>query len=224
MGKRLPAGIGMRRHAHQVHHHAHAHVGAPAGFAPIFPGWNVWEIDQADDPVLGVLGTIWTAGESAERMLRIWVEDQIKDNAPGAAVADPANPAALKGDQVQLIPPVQGLDVAAARGDIAALAGPQQLGSKDSKVTLRTVRFYNRGTNSVLPWPHDENFLLERVFTPSADNAVTNAAPPSSLAGSATAAAEAAGTAVKAIAIGAGVVLGVVLIVSLINSSKKAAA
>jgi hypothetical protein len=233
MGKRLPAGVGMR--AHRAHHHVHhhAHVGdAPVGFAPIFQGWNVWDVWAADDPDKGLLTEIWEAGESPERVLRVWIEDQIKDNAPGAAVADPANPAALKGAQIQPIPHVPfaltsgaaGLAAAATRGDMPEFAGALQLGKTGSKATLHTFRFYNRGTETVMPWAHDQNFILERVYQPSPQNPVTNSPAPSSLAGAASGVADAAASAVKVVAIGAGVVLGVVLLVSLINSSKKVAA
>lgn len=206
--------------------HHHARVGdapapaVPAGFAPVFPGWNVWDVWQADDPTFSIMNV----GLDLERQLRIWVENEIAENATGAAVADPANPAALRGDQVQPIPEVSGLAAAATRANIPALAGAATLGSKDSKATLRTVRFWNRGASTIMPWPHDDNYLLDTVYTPSSDNAVTNAPQPSSLAGGASAAADAAASVVKVIAIGAGVVLAGVLVVALVNSSRKAAA
>lgn len=170
---------------------------APAGFAPVFKGWNVWDLWQADDPDESVLGAIWHAGESQERLLRVWVENELKENAPGVAVADPLNPAALRGDQIQPIPRVTGLVPAATRASVPALAGAMQLGTADSKATLRTVRFFNRGDESVLPWPHDQNFLVENIFTPSASNPVTNAPAPGSLAGSAAAAAAGVGSSLQ---------------------------
>ncbi len=217
-----PRGIGRRHHvrAHAFAMGESVGAAAAAGFAPIFEGWNVWDVWQADDPTFSVM----TVGESLDRQLQVWVEDQIKDNAPGSAVADPANPLALRGAQIQIIPKVTGLEVAAARGDIPQLAGAAQLGSTGSKATLRTVRFWNRGTATSLPWPHDENYMLEEVYTPSSSSSVTNAPQPGSLAGSASAAADAAATGLKVLAIGAGVALGVVVIASLVNSSRKAAA
>lgn len=157
----------------------------PAGFAPVFKGWNVWDLYQADDPDEGVLGSIWHAGESQDRLLRVWVENELADNAPGVAVADPLNPAALRGDQVQPIPRPSGLLPAATRADIPELAGAQQLGNEGSKASLRSVRFFNRGEASMLPWPHDRNFLLDTVYQPSSSNPLTNAPAPGSLAGSA---------------------------------------
>lgn len=159
----------------------------PAGFAPIFNGWNVWDLWVADDPDTSILTDLWNAGESPERVMRVWVENTIEENAPGVAIADPANPAALRGDQIQPIPRVTGLAIAASRADIPALAGPEQVGKTGSTATLHTVRFWNRGAQTVMPWPHDTNFLLDAVYTPSATNPVTNAPQPSSLAGGATA-------------------------------------
>lgn len=177
-----------------------AQQAVPTGFAPVFPGWNVWDLYVADDPNTTILGTIWNAGESPERVMRVWVENEISDNAPGAAVADPANPAALRGDQIQPIPAVSGLSVAVARGDVPALAGAQQLGKEGSTATLHTVRFWNRGSDTVMPWPHDENFLLETVYTPSATNAVTNSPQPSSLGGLASQSADVVGHGLETLA------------------------
>jgi hypothetical protein len=84
---------------------------APAGMVPVFPGWNVWTVWQVDD--LGDLNPL-NFGISKERRLRIWVEEQAQET-PGAAVADPANPAALKGAQVEIIASTDGLERAATR-------------------------------------------------------------------------------------------------------------
>lgn len=157
----------------------------PVGFAPVFKGWNVWDVWQADDPDESVLDAIWTAGMSQERLLRVWVENELKENAPGVAVADPLNPAALRGDQVQPIPRVQGLAVAVTRSSVPGLGGALQVGTPTSKASLRTVRFFNRGDVSVLPWPRDKNFVLDSVYTPSTSNPVTSAPAPDSLAGAA---------------------------------------
>jgi hypothetical protein len=218
--RRAARGIGRARHRR-------AHVGAPsspAGFVTVFPGWNVWALWRSDDPVRGVLGTIWNAGMSADSELRVWVEDQIKDNAPGAAVADPMNPAALRGAQIQIIGNASGLDVDATRADIPDLAGAVQLGDKDSKASRVFVRFFNRGQQAVMPWPHDENVLLDSSFVPSSSNPITSGAAPSSLAGSATDLAQQAETVVKVIAIGGGLVLAAVLVIAIANNSRKAAA
>lgn len=152
------------------------------GFAPIFVGWNVWDIWQSDDPPFSVMNI----GLTLERQLRIFIENQLADNAPGTAIADPLNPAALRGDQIQIIPKVEGLKFAATRGDIPELAKGINLGGdEDSKAILRTVRFFNRGSESSLPWPHEPGYLLENVYTPDPNHPVTGAPQPGSLGGAA---------------------------------------
>jgi hypothetical protein len=193
---------------------------AAAGFVPIFAGWNVWDVWQADDPTFSIMNI----GLDLDRELRIWVENEIKDNAPGAAVADPANPAALRGDQIQIIPHVNGLQSAATRGDIPELAGAMQIGSQGSKATLRTVRFWNRGSETSMPWAHDENYMLDQAYTPSSSNSATNAPQPSSLGATATTIAGDVGTGLKVVAIVGGVVLVGGVILALASASKKAAA
>ena len=61
----------------------------PAGNAPVFAGWNVWDVWQAADPDQGVLGAIWNAGISQEQLLKLWVENQVEDSALGANVSEP---------------------------------------------------------------------------------------------------------------------------------------
>jgi hypothetical protein len=179
------------------------------GFAPVFVGWNVWDIWQSDDPPFSVLNV----GLDLERQLRIYVENQIKDNAPGAAVADPLNPAALRGDQIQIIPRVEGLEFERTRADVPELAGSVNLGGgDDAKALLRTVRFFNRGIESALPWPHGDGYLLENVYKPDPKNPVTGAPQPGSLGGAASEGAAAVGKAVTALVwIGGGIAAAVVL-------------
>jgi hypothetical protein len=157
----------------------------PAGFAPVFAGWNVWDIYQANTPDEGVLGTLWHAGISQDELLQTWVVDQIEDNAPGANLSDPLNPDPRKfrGDVVQIIPNAGTLARAAVRDAIPTLAGAQQLGTANSTARLVTVRFYNRGAASTMPWPHDQNFLVDSVFAPDAGNMITNSPAPSTAAG-----------------------------------------
>lgn len=191
----------------------------PAGFAPVFAGWNVWDVWQADDPDQSVLGSIWTAGESQDRLLRVWVENELSDNAPGVAVADPLNPAALKGDQVQTIPSAAGLTQEATRASIPELAGALQLGTPTSTAHVHTVRFYNRGAASVLPWPHDQNFVVDAVYTPSTTNPITSAPAPSSLAGTASSAAAGLGHVAEVLAWGAGAIAVAVVVSKLLRRS-----
>jgi len=195
----------------------------PSGFAAIFPGWNVWQVWGSEEPNQGLSGLIFNTGLSLQRQAQIWIEDTIKET-PGVAVADPLNPAALKGDQIQILPNAGTLAVLESRASVPALAGEQQLGDEDSKAILYTVRFYNRGAPGLLPWPHDENYLLENVFQPDPANPLTSGPAPSSLAGAASAAGEGLKDTLKVVAVVAGVGLGLVLILSLVNASRKAAA
>jgi hypothetical protein len=215
-----PVGIGMRRH----HHRRSGRVGAPpAGFAQLFKGWNVWDVWQSQDPVEGLGGAILNAGVSLERQLRIWVEDWLREHAPAAAVADTANPFALKGSQVEIVSNPAGLELLQTRADVPGLAGALQLGKEGSQGKKITVRFFNRGDETATDWPHDENYLLDAVYQPSATNPLTNAAAPTSLGGAASGAADAAEKTLKVVAIGGGLVLAVVLVVSLVNARKAAA-
>lgn len=200
-------------------------VGAPpVGFAQIFKGWNVWDVWQSQDPILGLGGGIMNAGVSLERQLRIWVEDQIREHAPAAAVADTFNPAVLKGSQIEVIPNAGGLEVLQTRADVPELAGALQLGNAGSEGKKFTVRFFNRGDETGMAWPHDENYVLDAVFQPSGTNAITSGAAPSSLGGAATGLESGVASALKVVAIVAGVGLGALLLVQLINARKAVAA
>jgi hypothetical protein len=202
-----------------------AYVGAPpAGFAQLFHGWNVWELGQSSEPIQGLGGAVMNAGVSLERQAKIWVEDFIKDNAPAAAVADPLNPAALRGDQIQILPNAAGLEPLQTRADVPGVAGALQLGKEGSAGIKRTVRFFNRGEETAIAWPHDQNYVLDAVFQPSSSNPVTSGDAPGSLAGATDAAMDKAGTVLKVVAIGGGVLLVVGLIALIASSSRKVAA
>lgn len=190
----------------------------PIGFAPIFTGWNVWSLYQSTDPDEGFFDSAMHLGLGLDRLLQIWVEDQIKDNAPGTAVADPANPAALRGDQIQILPGAGSLHVLLNRLEQAPeLAGVTHLGKPGASGTLqlRFVRFFNRGTESVLPWPHDPNYLLESVFQPSPSNPLTNSPRPGSLGGGLDDAARAIGHGLETLAWVAGGAAAILLLVNL---------
>ncbi len=196
---------------------------APAGFAQIVPGWNVWDVWQSQDPIEGIGDAVLNAGLSLERQLRIWVEDWIRDHAPAAAVADTANPFALKGSQIEIIPNPGGLEVMQTRADVPGLAGAMQLGKQGSQGIKRTVRFFNRGPDAAAAWPHDDNYLLESVFQPTSTNALTNGAAPGSLAGAASGAANTLGSTLKVVAIVAGVGIGALLLVQILQARKQVA-
>jgi hypothetical protein len=201
-------------------------VGAPlsAGFAQLFKGWNVWDVWQSQDPTEGLGGLILNAGVSLPRQLRIWVEDWLRDHAPSAAVADTANPFALKGSQVEIVSNPNGLELLQTRADVPELAGALQLGKEGSQGKKFTVAFFNRGDETAVDWPHDENYLLDAVYQPSATNPLTNRGAPTSLAGAASTAASTAEGVIKTVAIVAGVGIGALLIVQILQSTRKSAA
>lgn len=186
-------------------------VGSPVGFAQVFKGWNVWAVlakDSLDfDPLM--------LGVSPERRLRIWVEEQA-DKAPGVAVADPANPFALKGGQVEMMQSAEGLE-----SDREMPGGSLLLDGPSTRVF---VRFFNRGEAAVTPWPRDANFLLDTVYTPDAENPLTNASPPASLGGAASGAADKINSMLTAVAIVGGVAIGAYVLVQILNARKAAAA
>src|SRR5260221_1499969 len=89
---RLPAAAASRPHHHHGAVGAAAPTPAPAsivppGLVPIFAGWNVWDIWQADKPSFDVIAL----RETLQRQLQVWIQNQIKDNAPCSPEADPRN-------------------------------------------------------------------------------------------------------------------------------------
>ena len=172
----------------------------PAGFAPVFAGWNVWSVWAKND-----LDTELSAiGETADRRLRVWVEDTA-DAASGAQLHDPLNPSVFHfdGDEVEIIPSDAGLSVALGRETVPNAADI----ALDGPATLHFLRFYNRGADTILAWPHSSNYLLESVYMPSSTNAATNAPAPESTGGDVKQAA-------AAVAAGAGSVATVVVVVA----------
>lgn len=136
-------------------------------FAPVFKGWNVWDVFQTKDLPFGLE---WI-GVPDERRARIFVEDAIRKNAAGAVLADPVD---FKGSMIENLPgPPTDLTVAARKEDVA---GPAM--TIDGPTILRTFRFFNRGAESKLVWPHDQNFLLDKVYTPSTSSPATTGEPP----------------------------------------------
>ncbi len=140
----------------------------PTDFAPIFKGWNVWSVWAKDDLDFEFL----MVGVSDERRLRIWVEDEVRTHLGSADVDDPID---LKGSQVEILHgPPEGLEPAAIKDKVS---GPIML--LDGKATLHYVRFFNRGNEGKISWPHDLNFLLDTVYQPSETSPVTQGpAPP----------------------------------------------
>lgn len=200
-----------------------AAAAVPAGNAPVFAGWNVWDVWQANDPDQGILGSIWYAGVDQEQLLKLWVENQVEDNALGANVSDPLNPnlAHKRGDQVQIIAKPTGLAIAAAR-ESAGLGGALQVGNAGSQATLSSVRFFNRGKQTLMPWPHDKNFVVDAVYQPSPGNAITNGPGPSTTGEALESAAKGFGEVVKVIAIVGGGVVAAIIVSKLLG--RRAAA
>lgn len=192
---------------------------APQGYAIVFPGWNVWSIWQAREPDHSLTDALLYAGVPLDRQLRIWVEDKLEAT-PGVAVRDTLNIGDLRGDRVQILPNAGTLKPALTRANIPELAGSVHLGKPDARGTLErptVVRFYNRGQEAVLPWPHDKNYLLDTIYQPSESNALTNAPEPGSIAAGAGTALK---SAAKIVAIVAGVGVGVGLLIALTNARK----
>ena len=142
--------------------------------APVFAGWNVWSVYQVLDLDFSVL----MLGVSRDRQLRLWVEDQVRNNAPGAEVADSLD---LKGSQVQIIQgEPKGLSVAFRKEEV-----PGPLMVVNGPAELRFVRFFNRGNPSQLLWPHDDNYLLNEVYRPSESSPLTTGTGPDTIASNA---------------------------------------
>jgi hypothetical protein len=181
----------------------------PAGFVPVFPGWNVWSVWQKND--LDFEASMFGVGH--DQRLKIWVENEVQDNAPGAAVSDPLspNPTKFRGDMVQIIPDAAGLEAVARKEDVP---GPTAL-VVDGDATLRFVRFYNRGPLTVMPWPHDGNYLLDSAYLPSVTNPVTAAPAPASTAATATEVAKAAASIGSGAVVALGLGLGIVWVLAL---------
>lgn len=183
----------------------------PAGFVPVFHGWNVWAVLARNEPSFDV-GMV---GVSPERRLRIWVE-QKADEAPGVNVADEFNPLKLKGEQVEIIPSAEGLEPALERDQ----EFPGSILNFDPAHTRVFVRFFNRGTEGAAKWPRDEDFFLDTVYAPDAENVITSGAEPGTLEGTAGAVASATGTVIK-IALGVGLGLGLLYVLSRVASSRR---
>lgn len=182
------------------------------GFAPIFHGWNVWDVFEKNDLDTEIAGI----GLSPDRRLRIWVEDSIKDGAPAAAVNDPANPGKLVGDMIEILQGSGSLQTAARKEDV-----PGSAFVLDGAAAVHTVRFYNRGPETELSWPHSSNFLLDAVYAPSSSSPITSAPEPGTLAGTVGHAADAAGKTAKTVLTIVGIGAGVGLLIWVLAKAGK---
>ena len=131
------------------------------------------------------------------------------------------NPAHNRGDEVQIIAKPVGLSIAAAR-ESAGLGGALQVGNTGSQATLSSVRFFNRGKATLMPWPHDKNFVVDAVYQPSTDNAITNGPGPSTTGAAVTAAVQGFGEVVKVILIVGGGIGAAILVSKLVGRRSAA--
>lgn len=139
-------------------------------FLKVYPGWNVWEVWQVKDLPFSVMNV----GLSPERQLRIWTEDKVRLGAAGAKVEDSID---FKGSQVELLQGTpEGLQQDQRKEQVP---GPSMVVSGPAKLT--TLRFFNRGDQAFMSWPHDESYLLERTFVPSPSNPATTGPAPSTI-------------------------------------------
>ena len=140
-------------------------------FITIYPGWNVWDVWQLIDLPFSLM----MIGIDRDRQLRIWVEDKVRLGAPGALVADSID---LKGGQIEILngKPV-GLVTDQRKEQVP---GPALV--VNGVPTLRTVRFYNRGTKAKMAWPHDSSYLLDQNYIPAPSNPATAGPAPDTIA------------------------------------------
>lgn len=191
------------------------------GVIPIFPGWNIWNVWQVNDLDFSV----FNVGLTPERQLRIWVEDQIRDKAGAAEVADPV---ALKGSQIQVLPGLPtGLRIMMRKEQVPGCEGEGCAGPVmvlDGPASMKTVRFFNRSnTQTSMPWPHDDNYLVDAVYVPSVDNPISSGAGPGTILSPVTDAASSAVSTLTKLAVTAGVIyLAVMFGPPLVAEIKKA--
>ena len=140
-----------------------------SSFAPIFPGWNVWQVWQVKDLPFSVM----MFGLSRDKQLQIWVDDELRNHS-GADVTDPIN---LKGSQIEIIDGAQGLNPAMRKEDVPDGATFIVSGDAD----LRTVRFFNKGPQTTISWPHDDSYLLDAVMQPVESNPATSGPAPTTI-------------------------------------------
>lgn len=185
------------------------------GFAPIFKGWNVWDVFAKNDLDFELSGV----GASPERRLRIFVENSIVDGAPAAAVDDQDNPLKLVGSMIQVIKSPGGLQVATRKEDVP---GPALV--LDGPATKHTVRFWNRGEDTELSWPQSSNFLLDAVYQPSTTSPITSGPAPSSLPGTLDQVGDSAKKTATVVLTVAGVAVGLGVVIWLASKSSRRAA
>ncbi len=107
---------------------------------PLLDGWNVWDVLQAQAPIDPLPGT-------PNDQLAAWVRDAV--GVPDLPIALTTSAAA--GERVT------------SRAQIPELAGTPALGVQGSGIVRRTIAFQSPGGASI-PWPHDDNLLLDAVY------------------------------------------------------------
>lgn len=118
---------------------------------PLFDGWNVWDVLQATAPVDPGPGSL---------------DDQL-----AAFVREAVGIADLP---IALTSSAAAGDLITTRAQIPELAGEPILGVGGSGVVKKTIAFELPDSKPSIPWPHDDNLLLDAVY------AAAPAAPPAS--------------------------------------------
>lgn len=138
-------------------------------FLPVYPGWNVWNVWQVKDLPFSLM----MVGVSPERQLRIWVEDKLRLS--GVDVADSID---LKGGQIELLK----AEPKELLPDRIKEQVPGQVMTVSGPAAIHTLRFFNRGVQTQMAWPHDESYLLDRSFIPSSTSPATSGTAPPTIA------------------------------------------
>lgn len=115
-------------------------VALPAD-VPLLEGWNVWDVLQSQAPIDPLPG-------SANDQLAAWVR---------AAVGIPDLPIALVSSSAAG-------DAIAVRDSIPELAGTPALGVAGSALDRRTIAFELHNAQPSIPWPHDDNLILDAAY------------------------------------------------------------
>lgn len=123
---------------------------------PILDGWNVWDVLQAVVPI--------DPSGSQNDQLAAFVRE---------AVGVPNLPIALTSSAAAG-------ELVTSRAQVPELAGEPALGVQGSAIDRRTIAFELPGGRPSIAWPHDDNMILDAVYTaapaPRAGGAVASSA------------------------------------------------
>lgn len=114
--------------------------------APLFHGWNVWDVLQSQAPIDPTPGSL-------DQQLADFVRDSLHAG-PDMQVAKVSNAAAG--------------GLVTSRSSIPELAGALHLGVGGSQVLRRTIAFeYEGDARTTIPWPRSMNCMLDAVYLPA---------------------------------------------------------